>query len=1262
MQRIFNLFKWFGQFLLVGVMILIITLVIFLYKPSLFIDDIEEIASGIINKKLNSNINIDISSINGDFVSGFYATSTQIYLNSHLMVAIDSIYINPNISDLLLLNLSFSNISLINPKFYHTSLRQFNSADYKNNPLSIDIESQFPLDIHVENLFIDNGLYLVDESIYLIEGEFKISYDDKLNLNIVNINIFSEEIEIFNLTSGRLTIDEDNIKLSLPDYHILKNHGMANLNYDLVNKKMTEVDFSFKDFIFQKQGAVEKFHINILHSAPSNLTLNSSFLYDSDKFKSIIEIDLNKLTLGLVSVQIASIAESDAQYNLNIDLLFGDKPNISFQVYQFDYNPFLIDSLKLQCDFKGSFKGSCEVLSLASLTLPDIKLNNLAGTFEVDKLNYTLRDLRFETDVGNGEITYGQYSPDLHTLNCKLKIVDIDKMAKLFNLTPLIEGGPLQLEINYYKNKDSSFTNLNIRSSDLKINDFSITGSNIKFKEINKKLKYEVNLYNPKISEIRLDTFYLNGGGEKNNYFNSIKGYNNSTGENVESKLTFLNHDTVNIDYIKGKLKDVPFSSEGIKFGLNDGIISSSAMNISFGAGTIYSQIKFLNTKNYLLNLRASEIDLLEVKKIFPFQNRIKGQMNGELYLACEKNEPIILTNLNFRNGNFDDILFENFEIKASYRENRLTLSEVDIDTDIGHLKFSGWLTNTGENNSFKETDLLNISGDFDRFEISYLMNYFPWEQKTTGLLSGEINIGGKASAPRIELKSTIENPLFDKIIAESLSGNIIYKDGRLYLKAINLETLSGNYTGTGSVPANLNFVKMIDLDISEQPLDFILTGKSNSLEFLIPYIGGIESVEGDFTMQLGLSGTLKNPIRGGQVSIQNARIELLQLDNKIESVNGVATITNNKLIIKKLSARLLESEADRDLISSAIIALKKTFSNKYENKANNNITVNGSLDLNEFFNPDYTISIDGKDIYLNSTYGKFEGEGDAEIYISGKDTIQVTGEFRPSPHKFRLLSLGDDYKIDMGTNSKERLIEYDIHVPFQDGIIIDTDEINMQVDGDINIISVNNDKLTYSGKINIIDGTFNYNNNEFSQATGKLILNPSKSSPYAEINAETKLLDENIDVTFIGFLDNPNLILESSSQQYSQSDILRLLAFKDSNVIEDPSTTGQIGELLANYMEKELEKNISLYTELDEFKVNRSGSIISGLDESNIKVSLGKRVSTNLYLNTQINLNQSEKMNEYEVSYRLNRNVSIVARLDEDQYWHINYRYKYKY
>ena len=109
MQRIFDLFKWFGRLLLAGVIILMITFVIFLNKPSLFIDDIEEITSVIINQNLNSDLNINIDTIDGDFVSGFYAKNTSIYINNEVIASLDSIYVNPNVSDLLFLKISFSN-------------------------------------------------------------------------------------------------------------------------------------------------------------------------------------------------------------------------------------------------------------------------------------------------------------------------------------------------------------------------------------------------------------------------------------------------------------------------------------------------------------------------------------------------------------------------------------------------------------------------------------------------------------------------------------------------------------------------------------------------------------------------------------------------------------------------------------------------------------------------------------------------------------------------------------------------------------------------------------------------------------------------------------------------------------------------------------------------------------------------------------------------------------------------------------------------
>ncbi|MBC8311262.1 MAG: translocation/assembly module TamB domain-containing protein [Candidatus Marinimicrobia bacterium] len=1262
MQRIFNLLKWFGRLLFAGVMILIIAIVIFLNKPSLFINDIEKITSEIINKNLDSNIKINISSIDGDFVSGFYAKNSQVYLNKDIVASIDSVYINPNISDLLFRHISFSNISLINPRIYHHNFSQINLEDNDKRNFNLDIPSPIPFDIIIDQFFIDNGIYQLDGMEYLFNGKLNCSYTELLKIDIESLNILSNESKIFNINEGNLLLSEEKFTLNLSDFDILKNNGETTFSYDRANNKISKADFLFKHLNYQDFGTIKNISLKLSESTSSEVSLNSFLQYNSYQLASIISLNLNKLSDGFLLAHVISLPQSDAQYELSATISSQNDPEINLQINNISYNSVVVNDLRLRCKLKDNLDGICQVHSLANITSPSIKVTHLSGIVEVDDSNYFVKDAVFESNVGNIEIVYGQYSPELQKLNCNVDIVNVNKFTKLFNNLPKIDGNSIQAKLNYYADQDSSSTQLNIQSNLLKIDDFSINGCQINFIELNKNIEYNADFYFPEFSEFRLDSLHLGGSGENNSYNNNIRGYNNTTGENIESSFTYVKDSSISIDYINGKLKDVPFHSDVIKFTKKDGVITSSPMTVSFGLGTIYSQIKFLNSENCLLNLRASEIDLVELKKIFQFQDRIKGEMNGEIYLSYENSQQLLLTNLNFRDGNFDDILFDNFDIQASFRENRLTLSEVDIDTDIGQLKFSGWLTKTGDKFMFRESDSLNISGNFDKFELSYLMRYFPWEQITTGLLSGKIKIEGKASSPRIELESIIDNPSFDKINAKNISGNLIYKNERLYLKGMNLETESGKYTGTGSMPANLSFVKMVDLNIMEQPLDFIFTGKSNSIEFLIPYIDEVESIDGEFTMQLGLSGTLKNPIRGGQVSIQNARVELLKLDNSIESLSGVATISSNKLIIKKLSGSLLESEEDVDLITSVISAAKNMFNDDKEDEDDNNVIVNGTLDLTEFFNPNYTISIDGNDIYLNSTYGQFEGEGDTEIFISGKDTLEITGEFRPSPNNFKLFSFGDDYEIDMIHTSNKKLIKYDIHVPFQDGIIIDTDEINMLVDGDMNIISTNNEELAFSGRINIIDGTFNYNSNEFSQATGTLILDPSKSSPYAEINAQTQLIDENIDVTFIGFLDNPNLILESSSQQYSQSDILRLLTFKDNDVIEGTSTSGQIGELLANYMEKELEKNVSLYTELDEFKVNRSGSLISGLENSNINVYLGKRISSNLYLNTKINLNQSEKMNEYEVSYRLNRNMSIVARVDEDQYWHINYRYKYKY
>ena len=103
---------------------------------------------------------------------------------------------------------------------------------------------------------------------------------------------------------------------------------------------------------------------------------------------------------------------------------------------------------------------------------------------------------------------------------------------------------------------------------------------------------------------------------------------------------------------------------------------------------------------------------------------------------------------------------------------------------------------------------------------------------------------------------------------------------------------------------------------------------------------------------------------------------------------------------------------------------------------------------------------------------------------------------------------------------------------------------------------------------------------------------------------------------------------------------------------------------MLSNYVENELEKAITRYSALDEFQFTTQGSLlenIEGKDDIKLKLTVGKQFSNKIYLNTELDLNDIEN-SQYEATYRINQNTSLVGGLDENNLWHLSYRIKFYY
>ena len=122
----------------------------------------------------------------------------------------------------------------------------------------------------------------------------------------------------------------------------------------------------------------------------------------------------------------------------------------------------------------------------------------------------------------------------------------------------------------------------------------------------------------------------------------------------------------------------------------------------------------------------------------------------------------------------------------------------------------------------------------------------------------------------------------------------------------------------------------------------------------------------------------------------------------------------------------------------------------------------------------------------------------------------------------------------------------------------------------------------------------------------------------------------------------------------------MQILTFGSRGDLDDPE---QAGNLLSNYLENEVEKNITRYSPLDEFQLTSQGSLLKTFegDDVDLKLILGKQISNRIYLNTQFNLNEIDK-SRYEATYRLNQNTSFVGGMDENNLWHVSYRIKYYY
>jgi autotransporter translocation and assembly factor TamB len=252
-------------------------------------------------------------------------------------------------------------------------------------------------------------------------------------------------------------------------------------------------------------------------------------------------------------------------------------------------------------------------------------------------------------------------------------------------------------------------------------------------------------------------------------------------------------------------------------------------------------------------------------------------------------------------------------------------------------------------------------------------------------------------------------------------------------------------------------------------------------------------------------------------------------------------------------------------------------------------------------------------------------------------------------------------------------IVNYKLNFPITGDFALRNSQIDAHLSGELSMTKFGNDPSDFGGELYIRNGTFYYYGDVFNISEGYMVLDKKGFNPYLDISAQTKINQEQIYIQLVGRLDNPQLVLESSSG-FSESDIIELLTIGNRFEDQEISAMGfgnRAQNILGTILERELEKNILHVSGLDKvglidnIDISGTAGFISPNNDQDFTISAERQISDKLLLNYSYHRSFSfsnPTMKKVGVELRLNRYVSLVGNVDETGNMHVKYRLRYSY
>ena len=673
-------------------------------------------------------------------------------------------------------------------------------------------------------------------------------------------------------------------------------------------------------------------------------------------------------------------------------------------------------------------------------------------------------------------------------------------------------------------------------------------------------------------------------------------------------------------------------------------------------------------------NISLSPLHLLNDK--IPPGGVVDGNISYSKHKRSEINIDLDIHDLVINTMNFPLV-----ELESSVRNDSVLINNLRFFVEENSsLEINGNLLCNfpfRDNKRFLNPDSrLDLDFNFYNFPAEYINNYIVKKHELRGELTGNLTCHNSFQDPYFNTIFKIENPGFNRIKGKYLRARGFYKNDSLVFEELDLDQGGGQYSGQGLIPLEMDLYTGRAGILEDQEIEMEFSAMTGTLPFIsAPPNNNIDKITGDFFISMELSGKKGNIKKDGYFIADNASIHLDVLENSIYDLDAQGSMRDNILYIDEMKGKMIKEQAPE--ISQARSRLKQLantlFDRSQENPEEKNISASGIIDLKRFQRPGYDLNIKGEDLYFRTLLAEMEGYVNGDLQVKGKDTVDIYGELEVS--KMFMRKGFNEQKPEMQTNFQGPYPRYNIHAIVPSNFYISNEQMDCELSGDIWLIKEGrSNPWRYSGDLTILEGSFYYYGWEFTNLSGNIYFDPVKMNPRLDISSQLNLAsfttaqtretgdsEEIVDVYLTGDLEKP--VLQFESENYSQNDIISLIQGSEGNPGQQSSTIpGSALNVFGQYFERQIERRITQMSGLDRISFQTNDNILQNRNIDNWKLSLGQRITPNIFITYEHGAVYSKPTQKVEVEYRFDRNHSIEGNVDQDGLFGINYKIRYNY